>query len=116
MSAEGMPGGCNPADALNKLATARGIRPPVFELVGLFDTDLPSVLRRRGLFWSRTFEIPPTPTENLCFLQPYEIAGALSKILWWLLTISSKISNMLLTADLPEFTKIKAHAPERYRK
>ena len=108
MSAEGMPGGCNPADALNKLATARGIRPPVFELVGLLDTDLPSV--------SRTFEIPPTPTENLCFLQPYEIAGALSKILWWLLTISSNISNMLLTADLPEFTKIKAHVPERYRK
>ena len=116
MSAEGMPGGCNPADALNKLATARGIRPPVFELVGLLAQFSPVCCGDGAFFWSRTFEIPPTPTENLCFLQPYEIAGALSKILWWLLTISSKISNMLLTADLPEFTKIKAHVPERYRK
>jgi hypothetical protein len=33
MTTEGLPGGCNPADVLNKLATARGIRPPHFELV-----------------------------------------------------------------------------------
>jgi hypothetical protein len=32
---EGMPGGCNPADVLNKLASNRGIRPPTFELVSL---------------------------------------------------------------------------------
>jgi hypothetical protein len=33
---EGMPGGCNPADVLNKLASNRGIRPPTFELVSRY--------------------------------------------------------------------------------
>ena len=50
MSAEGMPGGCNPADALNKLATARGIRPPVFELVGLL-TQISPVCCGDGAFF-----------------------------------------------------------------
>ncbi len=37
---EGMPGGCNPADVLNKLASNRGIRPPTFELVSQCDAGL----------------------------------------------------------------------------
>ena len=30
---EGLPGGCNPADVLFKLAHGRGIKPPIFDQV-----------------------------------------------------------------------------------
>ena len=33
MSRDGLPGGCNPADVLYKLAHSRGIKAPIFEMV-----------------------------------------------------------------------------------
>ena len=40
---EGLPGGCNPADVLFKLAHARGIKAPLFEQVRK-TTDIPKIL------------------------------------------------------------------------